>query len=619
MTTYTWAVGADGNWTTATNWLPNGQPRGADTAYIDSTGVAYTVSEDFTGTIGNLVVSDPTSDADPTLNFIGSAALTVTGLVTNEGNIIVSTGQSLSFGSMLNDDSLLVSGGSLSGPIDDDGFIQGSGTIAGALSGTGVVDAQGGTLELTSTVTSSDIGFEVEQGGVLKVDQSVLSTAGFTFNGTQGTLDIGTTFDGRISGMKVGASAVTPTTVIDVAQTITSGTLSGKSLNLYDGAALVETISLANSYSRSTHVITTPDTLGGTDVFFSTAAAAVPCYAAGTRILTADGERNVEDLAEGDMVMVRTGDHQAPRAVKWLGRRRIDLTAHAHPNQAAPIRILRDAVGPNLPHRDLLVSPDHCLLIEGWLIPALLLVNDMTIAREQGLASVEYFHVELFGHGILLAEGLPAESYLDTGNRSFFANAGRALLLHPEFQVNAAMRTRHADACAPIAVDPVTLRPIWQRLFDRAVRQGFVADAPLTGCDPDLRAVVAGVTIQAAEATQWRYVFVLPAGTGRVVLTSRATAPAAITRYLDDRRNLGVAVGGISLRTGDDVTIFPADHLPAGAGWHAAEQVDGRSWRWTNGAGELLFAPLREATMLEVSLAGGASYIIQDDPARLAA
>jgi hypothetical protein len=214
---------------------------------------------------------------------------------------------------------------------------------------------------------------------------------------------------------------------------------------------------------------------------------------------------------------------------------------------------------------------------------------------------------------------LPAESYLDTGNRSLFSNAGQALLLHPEFQVNAGLRTWHRDACAPLAVDPDTLRPIWHRLADRAARLGFVAPVPRIGSDPELRAVTEGVTIRPIEATQGRYVFVLPAGTERVVLSSRATAPAAITRYLDDRRALGVAVGGITLRTRDDAAIFPADRLPAGSGWHDGEQVDGKRWRWTNGAGELLFPKLTEAAFLEVSLAGEASYILEDNSARLAA
>ena len=80
------------------------------------------------------------------------------------------------------------------------------------------------------------------------------------------------------------------------------------------------------------------------------------------------------------------------------------------------------AFADRVPCRDLLVSPDHGIFVDAKLICARQLVNGTTIVREAGLASVEYFHVELEAHAILLAEGLPAESYLDTGNRGFFRN-----------------------------------------------------------------------------------------------------------------------------------------------------------------------------------------------------
>jgi Hint domain len=87
----------------------------------------------------------------------------------------------------------------------------------------------------------------------------------------------------------------------------------------------------------------------------------------------------VEDLSEGDMVIVLTDHGQMPRSVTWIGYREVNLARHPRPDLAAPIRIRRHAMGPDQPHRDLLVSPDHCLFVDGKLIPALMLVNDMTI------------------------------------------------------------------------------------------------------------------------------------------------------------------------------------------------------------------------------------------------
>jgi hypothetical protein len=305
--------------------------------------------------------------------------------------------------------------------------------------------------------------------------------------------------------------------------------------------------------------------------------------------------------------------------VKWIGQRTIDLARHLRPDLAAPVCIRRHAMGPDQPHRDLFVSPDHCLFIDGTLIPALMLVNDMTVVQDGDRASVQYFHVELERHGILLAEGLPAESYLDTGNRAFFANTGLAMLLHPEFRINESLRSWKDDACAPLTVDPQTLQPIWQRLADRAEQMGFVPRQITTDMDPDLRLVIAGRTVRPLEHAAGRYTFILPAGTDRVTLASRATQPAQIVRYLDDRRSLGVAVGSISLWLGEDLVVFPADHLPAGRGWHGVETAGERCWRWTNGAGELRFDPLPEAAVMEIRLGGSANYIIEELPARLAA
>ena len=102
-------------------------------------------------------------------------------------------------------------------------------------------------------------------------------------------------------------------------------------------------------------------------------------------------------------------------AVTWIGERRVDLARHPDPAKAAPIRIAARAITAGAPSRDLLVSPDHCLFIDGVLIPAKLLVNGGTIVQEIARARIRYFHVELDRHSVVLAENLATESYLDTG------------------------------------------------------------------------------------------------------------------------------------------------------------------------------------------------------------
>ncbi|MGA5258596.1 Hint domain-containing protein, partial [Methylorubrum aminovorans] len=144
----------------------------------------------------------------------------------------------------------------------------------------------------------------------------------------------------------------------------------------------------------------------------------VICFTPGTRIATPDGETAIEDLRPGDSVRLADG---AVAIVCWIGRRHLDLRTHPQPSTAHPVRIAAGAFGQGLPVRDLIVSPGHGLYCDGVLIPAICLVNDRTITRV-AVSSVEYLHVELEQHALLLAEGLPTESYLDVDNRGFFEN-----------------------------------------------------------------------------------------------------------------------------------------------------------------------------------------------------
>ncbi len=144
-----------------------------------------------------------------------------------------------------------------------------------------------------------------------------------------------------------------------------------------------------------------------------------PCFAQGTMILTTDGERPVESLRVGDRVVLARGGE---REIVWIGRRRVRIDAFERPELQRPVRVRAGALGGGLPHRDLVVSPDHALFLEGVLVPAGLLVDGSRI-RQEAVDQVTYFHVELPQHDVLLADGAPAESYLDTGNRHTFSNA----------------------------------------------------------------------------------------------------------------------------------------------------------------------------------------------------
>jgi len=151
----------------------------------------------------------------------------------------------------------------------------------------------------------------------------------------------------------------------------------------------------------------------------------VLCYAAGTRIATPMGEVPIETLRVGDLVRCAARGVRV-QPILWIGRIEARLAGHPHPERAWPVLIRAGGLGAGLPRRDLRVSPDHGIFLEGVLVPAKLLVNGTTIVQERWWAEITYLHLELPEHAILLAEGLPAESWLDDGRRDEFDNAGLA-------------------------------------------------------------------------------------------------------------------------------------------------------------------------------------------------
>ncbi|MDE2319487.1 MAG: Hint domain-containing protein [Rhodospirillales bacterium] len=143
------------------------------------------------------------------------------------------------------------------------------------------------------------------------------------------------------------------------------------------------------------------------------------CFMAGTAIATPDGEVLVENLKPGDFVLTADGSAQS---VRWLGRQTVSRL-FADPLRVNPIRILQGALGDGLPRRDLLCSPDHAFLLDGILVQAGALVNGVTILRENTAPEMfVYYHVELSSHALILAEGVPAETFIDNIARLAFDN-----------------------------------------------------------------------------------------------------------------------------------------------------------------------------------------------------
>jgi len=169
------------------------------------------------------------------------------------------------------------------------------------------------------------------------------------------------------------------------------------------------------------------------------------CFLAGTQIATEHGPMPIESLGTGHLVhTVRDG---RLKPIVWTGHRTIDCERHPRPARVWPIRISASAFGPNMPQRDLLLSPDHAVYWIDALIPVRCLVNDRTITQ-MPVADVTYFHLELRHHDVVLAEGMAAETFLDTGPEAVFHGHGSPIGLYPDL----ASRLWDAKACAPLVV-----------------------------------------------------------------------------------------------------------------------------------------------------------------------
>jgi T5SS/PEP-CTERM-associated repeat protein len=194
----------------------------------------------------------------------------------------------------------------------------------------------------------------------------------------------------------------------------------------------------------------------------------VTCFAAGTRILTERGEVPVRDLRIGDLVRTRLNESLTP--VVWIGRRRVNCARHPDPRKVWPVRVRAGAFGDGMPHRDLWLSPDHAVHVNDVLIPIKYLINGTSIAQV-AVDEITYYHVELPRHDVLLAEGLPAESYLDAGDRYNFDNHGDVIRLHADFATPrmGAADVWEAAGCAPLVVRGPILEDVRSRLAVREI------------------------------------------------------------------------------------------------------------------------------------------------------
>lgn len=175
-----------------------------------------------------------------------------------------------------------------------------------------------------------------------------------------------------------------------------------------------------------------------TNINFTTWGTYTYCFAAGTGIATPSGEVAVEALAIGDKVLTADG-RTIP--VRWIGRQMVSNLFAGE--RARPVLIRAGALGDGLPRADLTVTADHGMVIDGLVINAGALVNGTTITSvplAELPATVTYYHVETADHHVILANGAPAETFVDYAGRAAFDNYAEYLALYGAPQMIAELR-----------------------------------------------------------------------------------------------------------------------------------------------------------------------------------
>ena len=309
--------------------------------------------------------------------------------------------------------------GTFSGDFINNGAYFGNGVlVAGAISGSGII----ASYYVQATTIAAGVN---------------ITRPGTAFGITAGSISPQATIEGFIKG---GWIDITGTPYTFNTNAFWSGSINGGTLTIKDGATTTAQLYMVG-IPDGTQFSVAPDGNAVPGVVISSSN--VACFAAGTPIRTPAGEVAVERLRPGDRVVSAFG---GAVPVVWTGHRRVEPARHPAPEALWPIRVAAGALGDGVPARDLLLSPEHAIYVEGHLVPVMLLADGYLI-RQERWAAITYWHVELPQHDVVFAAGAACESYLDTGNRADFAGGGGAISLHPAFAT--ADETWRALACAP--------------------------------------------------------------------------------------------------------------------------------------------------------------------------
>ncbi len=492
-------------------------------------------------------------------------------------------------------------------------LLQGPTNNAGSISG-GTVYGQGSVETVTGSVQNQTIASGATitvQNGQIQGTVSLLAGAAAELSGSVGgtinlagtsyatmTLSAGslpttliTGFNGASDSLsdKIRINGMTKSQIASV-----SKTANALYLTLKDGRVL--TLNIQNVGTTGYSIIDS-----GTGIILAV------CYLAGAQIDTPEGPVAVEQIRVGDRITAIVDGTPQSREVIWTGSGhcRVDRTL---PDDLAgyPVCIRKDALGAGMPIRDLYVTAEHGLLLDGHFIPARMLVNGHSIFYDKSREDYAFYHFETKDHSVIVANGVLTESYLDTGNRAMFTVQSTGI------DLGAAALSWGHDSAAPLMTDCRRVEPIYRRIekMQPAVTK---PERALTD-HADLHLVTDdGVIVRPLRIAGAKHVFQLPPSAQSVTIRSRTARPCDIVGpFHDDRRDLGVLVGQILQFVSGEIVDYDR-HLTECemSGWH---DYAGGASRWTSGDGFLFVADTlgEEHRLVSLEILAGGPYLCAD-------
>ncbi len=372
--------------------------------------------------------------------------------------------------------------------IDAGGTVDGSGTVAGAIVNNGVIESKNpptndpvtgpqpgdiildgpisgtGTLEVGPGIVSYEYEINppprVVQRATLELAGSTAQNVLFADDTGILVLDDPASFSGTITAQFPAPDedmvVLDGISLSDVTAYDYAGTSSGGILTIDEGQTS-QTLAFNGDYTTASFLLSA----GAQELSNSPPSLdiSIACYARGTAIRTDRGNVPVEDLKIGDRVTTFTG---GARPIRWIGRRAYNGRFLASNPAVQPILFKAGSLGRYQPRRDLRVSPKHAMFLDGCLVLAECLVNGSSVLRDTACAEIEYFHVELDSHDVILAEDAPSESFVDDDSRTMFHNVAQYRALYGD------RPAAPAAYCAPRIEHGETLDRIRRAIDDRA-------------------------------------------------------------------------------------------------------------------------------------------------------